>query len=64
MQHRVDIIAAFALIFGIKFSEKKLRQSAMGEEDGERDEMMTTRGPAWTAIEISIRRDGATNYLG
>ena len=25
MQHRADIIAAFASIFGIKFSEKKSR---------------------------------------
>ena len=64
IQHRADIIAAFALIFVIKFSEKKLRQSAMGEGDEERDETMTIRGPAWTAIEIPIRRDGSTNYLG
>ena len=25
---------------------------------------MTIRGPAWTAIEIPSRQDGATNYLG
>ena len=31
MQCRADIIAAFALIFGIKFSEKKLRRAAMNE---------------------------------
>ena len=54
MQHRADKIAAFALIFG----------SAMGAEEGDMEEMMTTRGPAWTAIEIPIRRDEATNYLG
>ena len=64
MQHRADIIAAFALIFGIKFSEKKLRRSAMGEEEGDKEETMTIRGPSWTAIEIPIKRDGATNYLG
>ena len=36
----------------------------MGEDEGDRDENMTIRGPAWTAIEIPIRQDGATNYLG
>ena len=36
MQHRADIIDAFALIFGIKFSEKKLRRSAMGEREEDR----------------------------
>ena len=64
MQHRADIIAAFALIFGIKFSHTKLRRSAMGEGEEDRDETMIIRGPAWTAIEIPIRRDGASNYLG
>ena len=34
------------------------------EEEGDRDETMIIRGPAWTAIEIPIRRDGASNYLG
>ena len=64
MQHRADIIAAFALIFGIKFSHTKLRRSAMGEVEAEKEETMTIRGPSWTAIEIPIKRDGATNYLG
>ena len=43
MQHRADIIAAFAFIFGIKFSEKKLRRSAIGEEEDKREETMTIR---------------------
>ena len=62
-QHRADIMAAFALIFGLKFSKKKLRRSAMGEEEGDKEKTMTIRGPSWTAIEIPIKRDGATNYL-
>ena len=46
MQHREDIIAAFALIFGRKFSEKKLRCSAIGEGEDEKEETMTIRGSA------------------
>ena len=36
----------------------------MVEGDKEREESVTIRGPAWTAIEIPITRDEATNYLG
>ena len=64
MQNRADIFAAFALTFWVKLLGGKLRRSVMVEGDEERELTMTIRGPAWTAIEISIRRDCATNYIG
>ena len=65
MQNRADIIAAFAMIFGIKFSKKKFRRGVMNETSGGNElQTMTIRGPVWTPIEIPIRVDGASNYLG
>ena len=65
MQRRADIIAAFAMIFGIKFSEKKFRRGVMNEPlTRDTPESMTIRGPGWQSIEVPIRREGATDYLG
>ena len=65
MQNRADTIAAFAMIFGIKFSERKFRRGVMNcPSGGNEPSTMTIRGPEWTPIAIPIRRTGASSYLG
>ena len=64
MQDRADVIAAFAMIFGIKFSETKFRRGEMNSSSGgDEPSTMTVRGPEWTHIEIPIRLEVVSNYL-
>ena len=65
MQNRADIIAAFAIIFGKNFSEKNFHRGAMNSPSGgDEPSTMTIWGPERTSIEIPIRFEGTSNYLG
>ena len=56
MHNRADVITAFAMIFGIKFSEKKFHRGAMNSPSGRNEPpKMTIRGPEWAPIDIRIR---------
>ena len=64
MQDRADVIAAFAMKFGIKFSEKTFRRRAMNSLSGVNEpSTLTIRGPEWIPIEILIYLEGASNFL-
>ena len=66
MQNRADIIAAFAMILGIKFSEKKFRRGVINSPSGGNEpSVMIIRGTEWEgASKMPIRREGASKFLG
>ena len=64
MQRRADRISAFCLVFGIRFSESKIRRGAMFWEPPTPPPVTTLRSPGWLPIEIPTQLSGHTEYLG
>ena len=62
LQHKADIISAFALLFDFTISAPKLRAACLGT--GPLNPSLTIHGPGWTPTRIPVRTTGTITILG
>ena len=62
LQHKADIMSAFALLFDITIFAPKLRAACLGLSSP--NPTLTIHGPGWTPTVIPVRTDGCITILG
>ena len=62
LQHKADIMSAFALLFDLTISAPKLRAACLGPSNP--NPTLTIHGPGWTPTIIPVRTQGSITILG
>ena len=62
LQHKADLMSAFALLFDLTISAPKLRAACLGPTLP--NPTLTIHGPGWTPTTIPVRTQGSITILG
>ena len=62
LQHKADLMSAFALLFDLTISAPKLRAVCLGTSPAH--PTLTIHGPGWTPTVIPVRSQGSVTILG